>query len=78
MEIRSILNKRITGKVGQKSRTGDNIRRKEKKGRPITRWRDEIIPEKAIFWHKEAENKIKWEASGAAYSQKWTPSVQPC
>ncbi len=44
--------------------------RKRSKGRPITRWEDEIVKEVRPLWSRLAHNRKKWKKCGEAYAQK--------
>ncbi len=51
-----------------------------RKGRPATRWRDELVNEckwqkeqgkPEMHWQHKARDKRKWKADGEAYAQRW-------
>ncbi len=45
--------------------------KKRSKGRPVTRWRDEIRKEFGPLWRRLTWEKSKWAKRGEAYAQKW-------
>ena len=44
---------------------------KRNPGRPIARWRDEIVKEFGVGWKQKAKNRDNWKKMGEAYAQKW-------
>lgn len=47
------------------------LEQKRKVGRPITRWRDELVKQFGIKWKQKAHNRKVWEGMGEAYARKW-------
>ena len=44
---------------------------KRSKGRPRTRWEDEIVKYAGRLWQRAAKDRIRWERVGEAYAQRW-------
>lgn len=44
------------------------------KGRPKTRWEDEIRREVGIQWQTKALNRNEWKTLGETFAQKWAQS----
>lgn len=44
---------------------------KRRKGRSITRWRDEIRNRVGWSWRRIAENRTMWRKIGEAYAREW-------
>jgi hypothetical protein len=44
---------------------------KRNKGRPKTRWRDELERRVGKFWHRETQDRKKWKLIGEAYARQW-------
>ena len=43
----------------------------EGRGRPATRWRDDLVKEWGVLWVREAQNRELRRGIGEAYAQKW-------
>ena len=44
---------------------------KRGRGRPITRWRDELDRELGVLWPRATQNRKAWRKIEEAYAQKW-------
>jgi Reverse transcriptase (RNA-dependent DNA polymerase) len=40
---------------------------KRSKGRPKTRWKDEIVEHSSIFWRRKAQSRKKWQDMGTSF-----------
>ena len=44
---------------------------KRGRGRPATRWRDDLVKEWGVLWARVAQDRGLWRGIGEAYAQKW-------
>lgn len=49
---------------------------KRTKGRPSTRWRNEIVKEWVLTWEREAEDRKKWTGRVETCAQKWARGTE--
>lgn len=45
---------------------------KRKRGRPSTRWTNDLKLTAGLNWTREAQDRDRWYAMGEAYVQRWT------